>query len=283
MADIAYKTTGTDGNVVFLDGTFSHAGEKFFLRFDGSKYLLWEGMPSFTVLENGGTTASEFKFAGVCSSEPYFTDGNLVLWRGKITNAGYPREPEQWQGYELYFDENSAQRIREVTAGDTYWQCDNFTAWGTSEAYEFTCFPTSFDSYSTIRISRDFAKIYTCDTLLGIYERLDGGGKKLVGVPVWTDENGREFKRISTGMTGVYTYGDIAFNAVSDTWILGDIGTDSGWWQSVDEPSLLEPVTFVFCRNEDSDAVGENFTLTFSHCLATEKTEVLFAEVAKWL
>ncbi len=278
---VVYQTTNMSGNVIFQDGIFSHAGARYFLRLSGTKYQLWDGLPSFEI-SGGGLLANTLEFAGMCKDEPYFTDGSHTLWRGVLMQTSYPREPEQWTGFELYYDENEAAKYRETTVGDTYWSHSAFAPWSLEESITLTVHPIDLDAgRGECTLRRDLSRIYTSDTLLGIYDRLDGRGKKLVGIPVWKDGNGREFKR--TGTDGSYDCGGIVYNAVSDTWILGDFGSDSGWWQSTDAPSLFAPVTFTFCKNDDLDAEGENFTLTFSHCVSNGKRDILLAEVARWL
>ncbi|MBQ2820410.1 MAG: hypothetical protein IJF17_02365 [Thermoguttaceae bacterium] len=252
------------------------------------RYILLEGPPSFEI-SGDGIVSSTLEFSGMRNGQPYFTDGQYTLWTHWLTITSYPREPAQWDGFYVELLPEGGSEVREVRTGDTYWVAPTgFSPWGTVKDTVFTLCPAYGDqSFSDCTVSRDLSKFYTSDTLLGLYSCADGSGKKkLVGIPVWKDQNDVEYQRShdNDGPDNSFTYGGIhEFLFGTWRWILGEHGDENGWWESAAAPSLTEPVTFTFCKNENSEATGEDLTLTFSHCVEYGKKEILLGEVARWL
>lgn len=116
----------------------------------------------------------------------------------------------------------------------------------------------------------------------GVYTYIDHNGPDpgitvFVGVPRWTDGDGREYVRSVFVRAAGYEYGPVY--RVGAQWIIGTVGDEAGWWVG-SEPSLTAPVTFVFTVPAGSSVTGDDRVLTWQDYVAgSERREVWLTEI----
>ena len=170
----------------------------------------------------------------------------------------------------------------ESEEGETVWTGDDF--------YCFSSFPTGEDktvalegrgkSYGkTLEMSCTW-KRWTSTREFGKYEAAGGAsGEKFLGLPRFSG-GGEYFVRSYAKTSGHYTYGRIRH--VSSKWVIGEIGSDSGWHEG-EEPSKEGSVTFRFCRNEGSEAKGSDIAVSLKDYVEGDETAASYlGEAAIW-
>lgn len=107
----------------------------------------------------------------------------------------------------------------------------------------------------------------------GIYEGEDGeSGEKVKGLPRFKG-NGEYFLRSLNKENGYFTYGRIKCS--NGKWIIGEVGSYGGWHEG-SEPKVDGSVTFKFVKPEDSDAEGENITVSFDSYICGDETDAAY-------
>lgn len=114
----------------------------------------------------------------------------------------------------------------------------------------------------------------------GKYEpKGDASGDKYLGLPRFRG-NGVDYVRSFAKENGYYRYGAIRYT--QGKWVIGEIGSDSGWHEG-SEPSKEGSVTFKFMKNENSDAKGQNISVSLQdYVKGDERAGVFLGEVAIW-
>lgn len=129
------------------------------------------------------------------------------------------------------------------------------------------------------------------DTMYGVYEAVNGAsGTKIVGIPQYKDGNGvvynRSLMQTGTSVNHHYSYGSAIWNNTFSGWVIGELGSASGWWQSAVEPNTSGATTFVFAVPEGSEVTGSNLVLTFYGYVEGTETPstrtLLLGEAAIW-
>lgn len=115
----------------------------------------------------------------------------------------------------------------------------------------------------------------------GKYEPRGGvSGDKYFGLPCWRDNQSNYYVRSLEKKNGDFSYGGI--RRENGKWILGDLNSPSGWWEG-EEPKKEKPVTFQFCKVEDSKITGSSRTLLFYDYVQGDETAPAYlGEVAIW-
>ena len=115
----------------------------------------------------------------------------------------------------------------------------------------------------------------------GKYEPRGGvSGDKYFGLPCWRDDQSNYYVRSLEKKNGYFSYGGI--RRENGKWILGDLNSPSGWWEG-EEPKKEKPVTFQFCKVEDSKITGSSRTLLFYDYVQGDETAPAYlGEVAIW-
>lgn len=118
-------------------------------------------------------------------------------------------------------------------------------------------------------------------TLYGEYEpKGDVTGKKYFGFPRWRDNSHNYYVRSLEKKNRKFSYGGIRYQ--DGRWLLGEINSPTGWWEGL-EPSKTSPVTFRFCKPQDSTITGSNRTVSFyDYVQGTETAVAYMGEVAIW-
>lgn len=118
----------------------------------------------------------------------------------------------------------------------------------------------------------------------GEYEYIGEGTQpnKIVGLPCWRSQSGKEYIRSLSTVNDKYSYGDVSYNSTVGKWVIGMPNKAEGWWEGT-EPSKTAAVTFVFKKPEGSKITGTDITLTFFYYLPGNNTETIsLAEAALW-
>ena len=116
---------------------------------------------------------------------------------------------------------------------------------------------------------------------LGEYEPKGGvSWKKYFGLPRWRDSSSNYYIRSLEKKNGRFSYGGIRYE--NGKWLLGELNSPSGWWEG-EEPNKEKPVTFQFCKVEDSKITGSSRTLLFYDYVQGDETAAAYlGEVAIW-
>jgi len=114
----------------------------------------------------------------------------------------------------------------------------------------------------------------------GKYEpKGDASGDKYLGLPRFRG-NGTDYVRSFAKENGYYKYGAIRHSG--SKWVIGEIGSDSGWWEG-SEPSKEGSVTFKFTVNEGSEAKGQDISVSlYDYVKGDERAAVMLGEAAIW-
>ena len=117
----------------------------------------------------------------------------------------------------------------------------------------------------------------------GEYEPLDGAeGKRWLGLPRFRGTNYEYFTRSFAKTNGRFTYGRIRYSQSDGKWVIGDVGSSTGWHEG-SEPSKDGAVNFCFCRNEGSEAKGTDISVSlYDHVKGDERGKAYLGEVAVW-
>ncbi len=109
------------------------------------------------------------------------------------------------------------------------------------------------------------------NTEFGEYEPKDGAsGTRILGVPKWQGNDGKDYIRSADKDGSYYRYGSIHYE--NGKWIIGMIDSPSGWWEG-NEPKPKSGETFTFKKPEGSDIKGENISLSWVGYVHGEETE----------
>lgn len=121
---------------------------------------------------------------------------------------------------------------------------------------------------------------WTSSREFGKYEPQGGAsGDRFLGLPRFRG-NGTDYVRSFAKENGHYRYG--AIRHTEGKWVLGEIGSDAGWWEG-EEPSKDGAVTFKFTANEGSEAKGRDVSVSFvDYVKGDERAAVMLGEVATW-
>lgn len=123
---------------------------------------------------------------------------------------------------------------------------------------------------------------WRCNTKFGIYTPANSevSGNKILGVPRFVDQIGNEYIRSSQKTSGFYTYGEI--HQESGKWVIGEIGSDDGWYEG-SEPNVENPISFLFCKNPESEINKQNLLITFDEYVqGSDRTGAFLGEFAIW-
>lgn len=114
----------------------------------------------------------------------------------------------------------------------------------------------------------------------GKYEpKGDASGDKHLGLPRFRG-NGTYYVRSFAKENGYYKYG--AIRHTEGKWVIGEIGSDSGWWEG-SEPSKDGAVTFKFTVNKGSEAEGQDISVSLNdYVKGDESAAVMLGEAAIW-
>lgn len=100
----------------------------------------------------------------------------------------------------------------------------------------------------------------------GVYTAVaDSGatGTKTVGNPSWKDAGGNVYMRSIAKVAGHYEYTGLTYNSDVDLYVIGTIGSESGWWVG-DEPYIGGNRTLTFGKPDGSGITGANKLLTWN-------------------
>ncbi len=135
---------------------------------------------------------------------------------------------------------------------------------------------------SPLEVKPSFPRWQSSSGVFGEYLPMEGNtGEKYLGVPQWQGDNKELFTRSQAqDSSGHYTYGRIYYSG--ETWLIGEQGAEDGWWEGK-EPQMDGTVVFHFKTLPESEAIGENISVSFKEYVAgTETASVFLGEVAIW-
>jgi len=111
-------------------------------------------------------------------------------------------------------------------------------------------------------------------------------GYKYFGVPQWKKGETLYTRSISLDAHSKHSYGSISWveTATKDgepvtvqKFVLGTWGSDDGWNEASSAPSAESSWTLSFAKNEDSEAEGENATLSWNAWVLGEETMEIYS------
>lgn len=269
---------GIDEDSPIYYGTGGDSGYYLFRRKkpDGSyKWTISSGflVPTFTVTGLPGIAGSlEFTpvFDNINGTIYWRSYGDFYVYLSSVGVSGEWTLTQNPAGYECTEWQNSDGD----TEGEVYWTISD------TSQFPFGTFPFSPHGTATGTLtgtyqepSVDYWENPSAGVnAYGVYYKngnTTSQDVKIVGTPTFShcvlDSNNQptqDGKRSLNTQNGKYRYGDISYLASVQKWILGEYEGENGWWESETEPSVLNSVTFIFAKNAESEAEGENVTVS---------------------
>lgn len=121
---------------------------------------------------------------------------------------------------------------------------------------------------------------YLTSNVLGTYTDTDGVQEDLiVGVRMWEDNNGTDYRKSIEKKNGSYVYGSIHRDYTSEPWVIGDYESPDGWYEGA-EPDVENPVTFTFTTNSINDLNTTIYGL-FTHSYNWRYSDVYYDSKTK--
>lgn len=214
---------------------------------------------------------------------PVFSSVNgYIFWRGN----GYVYYSRDWgwvwcgvfPGYEpIEESEYDSEKEERVYSGDSFYTIGQLP-YEEGKEKEMTGRGSAHDKdKKTIKV---VWKRWESNTEFGKYEGKGGvSGEKYLGLPRFSG-NGTYYIRSFAKEKGYYKYGAIHF--ADGKWVIGEIGSSGGWYEG-SEPSIDKSVTFKFSVNKDSEAMGEDITISLRDYVKGDETAPVFlGEAAIW-
>lgn len=213
---------------------------------------------------------------------PVFADVNgHIYWEG----GGYVYHSRSWgwihckmfPGYEPI-----EEYVRDDD-GRTHYEGDEFHTLGlpTAEGQERTGTPRGcIREEAPITVTLEWRR-WTCDSEFGVYEPQSGAsGTKVLGLPQFRGA-GETFLRSLNRENGHFTYGRI--HHASGKWVIGTVGSASGWHEGAEPSPDGGATTFRFCRPQGSEVQGADIAVAFDrYVCGSERDTAWIGEAAVW-
>lgn len=123
----------------------------------------------------------------------------------------------------------------------------------------------------------------------GEYTHCSNGGTKVFGCPQWNGMGGGTYtKTVAKTKNNQFQYihsNDSSKNIYYENgyWVVGKRNSYSGWWETSSQPSPNSPINLTFHKPANSDAEGQDYTLSFiGYVAGNETTPAWVGDVAKW-
>ena len=237
---------------------------------------------SFVMVRGTGFVPS--LIAGGNRLTPVFSDVNgYIHWSG--SGYIYYSQTYGWVWCRMFPGyEPVEEKVTDPSTGKAEWTGDEF--------YVIQSFPYGDDS-ETRMTPRGSAREkdpqplkaswerWACNQEFGVYEGKGGAsGKRVLGTPQFSG-NGEKFLRSVNRTNGYYTYGRI--HNSNGRWVIGEIGSSTGWHEGAEPKADGGSVSFRFCRPEGSDVTGRDISVSFERYVEGEESDTAYlGEVAVW-
>ena len=240
-------------------------------------YVMTEGSFTYSLVIDGRELTPQ-----------YSTINGYIWWSGGSgyvyysMTYGWVYMPGKFAGYEpieenFHYDEDTGEPSAE---GDEFY---SFTSPPYNSDTEVELFGRGSNYGKESKSMTAKWKRWTSNAECGVYEAQDGAsGEKLLGLPRFRSNGYEYFTRSFAKTKGHYTYGRIKYSETYGKWVIGEVGSGAGWHEG-EEPKVGGSVTFKFCKNEDSEAEGNDITVSYvNHVKGDERTKAYLGEVAIW-
>ena len=216
--------------------------------------------------------------------KPVFSDVNgYIYWQG--SGYVYYTQTYGWvlcskfPGYEPLEEYERDEKTGEGKyKGDDFW---TFSSFPSGEDRDVTMTPRGAQREKESKKLKMTWERWVGNQEFGEYEGKGGAsGKKVLGLPQFRG-NGETFLRSLNKENGYYTYGRI--HHTGSKWVIGEVGSASGWHEGSEPKPDGGSVTFAFCRPEGSDITGQNITVSFDRYVCGDERDTAYlGEVAVW-
>jgi hypothetical protein len=229
----------------------------------GTVWVLSEQISYNVVLTVGSTPYPLARQPGSVFGLPWFLGDYLLYWTAAYGWVALAASASRPAGYIPQEWEDS----------DSVWQGDAFfrlASGGPEGTYASRGTYRNDVSPPTASAERNWPRwSKSGPSPLGEYAAVAGSGvtgTRSIGLPKWTGSDGLDYWRSPDMIFGHYTYGDNArlhWEEDALAYVIGEVGSSTGWWQGALAPDVSTPRTYAFTQNPGGELVEADIVLTY--------------------